>query len=119
MHSPLRRIFNKILMDYPHIHRALILKVAIKATHDTIGIGGVSPCMLVFECILRFPITSSHLPHQAERMKALQVGMLEMNSAVAVERISEALKSQVPPAADRLLRIGDKVMVYKETYRIW
>jgi hypothetical protein len=45
--------------------------------------------------------------------------MIEMNTAVAAERISKALKSQVPPAADRLLRIGDEVMVYKEADRIW
>jgi hypothetical protein len=119
MHSPLRRVYKKILMEYPHLHCALILKLAIKATNDTIGIGGVSPSTLVFGCIPRFPITSSHLPDQAERMKALQVGMIEMNSAVAAERISKALKSQVPPAADRLLRIGDEVMVYRETDRIW
>jgi hypothetical protein len=112
-------MYNKILMDYPHLHRALILKLAIKATNDTIGIGGVSPSMLVFGCIPRFPITSSHLPGQAERMKALQVGMINLNSAVAAERISEALKSQVPPVAGRLLRIGDEVMIYRETDRIW
>jgi hypothetical protein len=93
MHAPLRRVYNKILMDYPHLHRSLILKLAIKATNDTRGIGGVSPSMLVFGCIPRFPITSSHLPDQAERMKALQIGMIEMNSAVAAERITEALKS--------------------------
>jgi hypothetical protein len=97
MHAPLRRVYNKILMDYPHLHRSLILKLAIKATNDTIGIGGVSPSMLVFGSIPRFPITSSHLSDRAERMKALQIGMIEMNSAVAAERITEALKSQVPP----------------------
>jgi hypothetical protein len=52
-------------------------------------------------------------------MKALQIGMIEMNSAVAAKRITEALKSQVPPAADRLLRIDDEVMVYRETDNIW
>jgi hypothetical protein len=111
MHSPLRRVYNKILMDNPHLHRSMILKLSIKATNDTIGIGGISPSMLVFGCIPRFPITFSHLPDQAERMKALQVGMIEMNDAVAAERIAEALKSQIPPAADRLLRVGDEVMV--------
>jgi hypothetical protein len=119
MPSPLRRVYNNILMDYPHLHRSLILKLAIKATNDTIGIGGVSPSMLVFGCIPRFPITSSYLLDQAERMKALQIGMIEMNSAVAAERISEALKSQVPPAADRFLRIGDEVMIFRETDKIW
>jgi Reverse transcriptase (RNA-dependent DNA polymerase) len=52
-------------------------------------------------------------------MKALQIGMIEMNSAVAAERITEALKSQVLPAADRILRIDDEVMVYRETDKIW
>jgi hypothetical protein len=51
MHSPLRRVYNKTLMDNRHLHRSLILKLAIKATNDTIGIGGIAPSMLVFECI--------------------------------------------------------------------
>jgi hypothetical protein len=119
MHSPLRRVYNKILMYYPHIHRSMTLKLAIKATNDAIGIGGIAPSMLVFGCIPRFPITSSHLPDQADRMKALQVGMMEMNAAVATERISEALRSQVPPAVDRVLREGDEVMTYREKDKVW
>jgi hypothetical protein len=63
--------------------------------------------MLVFGCIPRFPITSSHLPEQADRMRALQVGMVEMNAVVATEGISEAFRSQVPPATDRVLMEGD------------
>jgi hypothetical protein len=51
-------------------------------------------------------------------MKALQICMIEMNSAVAAERITEALKSQVPLAADRLLRIDDDVMVYRDTDKV-
>jgi hypothetical protein len=119
MHSPLRRVYNKILMDYPHLHRSLILKLAIKATNKTVGIGGIAPSMLVFGCIPRFPITSSHLPEQADRMRALQVGMMEMNAAVATERISEALRSQVPSATDRVLREGEEVMTYRERDKIW
>jgi hypothetical protein len=119
MHSPLRRVYNKILMDYPHLHRSLILKIVIKATNDTIGIGDIAPSMLVFGCIPRFPITPSHLPEQADRMKALQIGMMEMNAAVATERISEALRSQVPSATDRVLRKGDEVMTYREKDKIW
>jgi hypothetical protein len=119
IHSPLRRVYNKILMDYPHLHRSLILKLAIKATNDTIGIGDKEPLMLVFGCIPRFPITSSHLPEQADRMRALQVGMMEMNAAVATERISEAPRSQVPSATDRVLREGDEVMTNREKDKIW
>jgi hypothetical protein len=119
MHSPLRRVYNKILMKYPHLHRSLILKLAIKATNNTIGIGGIAPSMLVFGCIPRFPITSSHLPEQADRMRSLQVGMMEMNAAVATKRISEALRSQVPSATDRVFREGDEVMTYREKDKIW
>jgi Reverse transcriptase (RNA-dependent DNA polymerase) len=106
-------------MDYPHLHRSLTLRLAIKATNDTIGIGGIAPSMLAFGFIPRFPITSSHLPEQADRMRALQVEMMEMNAAVATERISEVLRSQVPSATGRVLREGDEVMTYREKDKIW
>jgi hypothetical protein len=44
---------------------------------------------------------------------------VEMNAAVATERIAEALRSQVPSATDRVLREGDEVMTYREKDRIW
>jgi hypothetical protein len=66
-----------------------------------------------------FPITSSHMSEQADTMRALQVGMMEMNAAVATERISEALQSQVPSATDKVLREGDEVMIYRENDKIW
>jgi hypothetical protein len=119
MHSPLRRVYNKILMEYTHLHRTMLLKLAIKATNDTLGIGGIAPSMLVFGRIPRFPIVSSHIPEQTERMKALQIGMEEMNAAVAADRISEALRSQIPAAADRILHVDDKVMVYREKDQVW
>jgi hypothetical protein len=119
MHSPLRRLYSKILMDYPHLHRSLLLKLAVKDTNDTIGIGGIAPSMLVFGCIPRFPFTSSHLPEQADRIRALQVGKMEMNAAVATKRIYEALRSQVTSAADRVLRNGDEEMTYREKDKIW
>jgi hypothetical protein len=64
MHSPLRRVYNKILLEYPHLHRTMLLKLAKKATNDTLGIGGIAPSMLVFGCIPRFPKVSSHIPEQ-------------------------------------------------------
>jgi hypothetical protein len=51
-------------------------------------------------------------------MRALQVGMVEMNAAVATERISEALRSQVPSATDRASREGDAVMTNRKKDRI-
>jgi hypothetical protein len=45
--------------------------------------------------------------------------MMEMNTAVATERISEALRSQVPSATDRVMREGDEVMTYREKDKIW
>jgi hypothetical protein len=117
--SPLRRVYNKILTEYPHLHRTMLLELAIKATNDTLGIGGISPSMLVFGCIPRFPIVSSHIPEQTERMKALQIGMMEMNAAVAADRIREALRSQTPAATDMILQVGDEVMVYREKDQVW
>jgi hypothetical protein len=45
--------------------------------------------------------------------------MMEMNAAVAADRIKEALRSQIPAAADRILQDGDEVMVYREKDQVW
>jgi hypothetical protein len=52
-------------------------------------------------------------------MRALQMGMIVMNEAVASERIREALTRRVPEAADRVLKSGDEAMVYQEKDKVW
>ena len=71
LHAPLRRIFRKIVFDFPQIDRNIGLKLSIKAMNDTNRDNGLVPSLVVFGIIPRFPIISSDIPTQKERMLAL------------------------------------------------
>ena len=114
-HEPLRRIFRKISIDYPHIDPQLLLKIAVKAMNDTMGESGLVPSLLVFGTIPRFPIISTDFPSQKERMEALSKAQMEMNSIVAERRVLAALTRNIPPAGKYTYILGEEVLVYSES----
>lgn len=114
LHEPLRRIYQKIRQDYPNVVPGLVLKVAVKAMNDTIGENGLVPTRLVFGVIPRVPIISTELPTQIERMEILPAAQAEMISIVAERKIMTALTRDIPPAADRVYKTGEEILVYSE-----
>ena len=87
LHDPLRRIFRKLRHDNPLTSKQTLLKLAVKAMNDTIGENGLVPSRLVFGITPRFPIISSDLPTQKERMDILRSAQMEMNAIIAERRI--------------------------------
>jgi hypothetical protein len=83
MHGPLRRIYNKIRMDYPHIPAGTLLKLGVKAMNDTISENGLVPSLLVFGVIPRYPALNTELPIQKVRMEVTAAAQMEMNSIIA------------------------------------
>ena len=51
LHEPLRRIYRKIIFDFPQIDRNIALKLSIKAMNDTHGDNGLVPSLVVFGII--------------------------------------------------------------------
>ncbi len=119
LHSPLRRIFEKVKHNYPAADPKYLLSIAVKAMNDTIGENGLVPSRLVFGIIPRFPILNSDLPNQKERLAIIQMAQAEMNSIVAERRVLAALTRDIPPAADRTYKIGEDVLVYSEKDKKW
>ena len=113
-HSPLRRIFLKVETSYPHLPKRVILKLSVKAMNDTMGPNGLVPSLLVFGMLARFPIVNSSLPDQRDRMKAMQLARLEMETFVAEERITTAMKRNIPAAASYDFTPVQKVLIYRE-----
>jgi len=101
LHAPLRRIYKKVSTEYPQVAPDIRLKLATKAMNDTMGEDGLVPSLLVFGIIPRFPIISTNLPTQQERMDALATAQKEMNAIVSERRITAALTRNIPSAADR------------------
>lgn len=119
LHGPLRRIYNKIAMDYPSSSASILLKIAVKAMNDTIGENGLVPSKLVFGITPRFPIISTDLPNQRNRMAALARAQMEMNSIVSERRVQSALTKEIPPAANRTYQLGERVLVFSELSKCW
>lgn len=82
--------------------------------NDTIPENGLVPSRLVFGTIPRFPIISTDLRNQKERMEILPKSQKEMNSIIAERRILAALTRNVRPASDRVYRLGDEFLVFSE-----
>lgn len=86
---------------------------------DKIGENDVVPSLLVFGTVPRFPIVSTKIPSQRERMKILSAAQMEMNAINAERRVLSALNRNIPPTADRVNNLGDKIVVLSEQEKKW
>lgn len=101
------------------MQKTFLLRLATKAINDTMGVDGLVPSLLVFGFIPRFPIISTKLLNQTERMKALATAKAEYEAIVAKQRITTVLQHAKPTATDRVYDLGDEKLVYREEPREW
>jgi hypothetical protein len=119
MHGPLRRIYNKIRMDYPHIPAGTLLKIGVNAMNDAIGENGLVSLLLVFGVIPRYPALNTELPNQKVRIKVIAATQMEMNSISAERRITTALAKNIPSAAEHVYAVGGEVLAFREKESSW
>ena len=119
LHAPLRRIYRKIIFDFPQTNCNIVLKLSMKAMKDTNGDNGLVPSLVVLGIIPRFQIISSDIPAQKERMLALSKAQMEMNAVVTERRILAALPRSIPTATNVVFEIGQEVLVYQERSKEW
>ena len=81
---------------------------------DTAGYHGLVPTLLVFGAMPRIPIIPMDLPAQMNRMKAMESARKETASVMAKERISKAVRMNVPSAEDNDIVFGSCVLLYRE-----
>ncbi|CDF36767.1 unnamed protein product [Chondrus crispus] len=113
-HAFLRDIYRKVRLQHPGIERSHCLSLSLKAMNDTAGYHGLVPTLLVFGAMPRIPIVPMDLPAQMNRMKAMESARKEMASVMAKERLSRAVRMNVPSAADKDIVIGSRVLLYRE-----
>jgi transposase InsO family protein len=116
-HSPLRRIFKKVTIEYPSVTAELRLSLSIKAMNDCVGPEGLVPSLLVFGVMPRLPDLPRQIPSQIERFKCLYKARREYEHWVCRQRIMIGLKRRPPPASSYCIMPGDKVAVYREGLR--
>lgn len=66
----------------------LTLEIVLEAKDNAIGENGFIPSRLVFEILLRFPIISSELPTERERIEIIANAPMKMNAINAKRKIS-------------------------------
>ena len=82
--------------------------------NDTAGPKGLMPSLIVFGVMPRILLAVfDQLPGQVQRMRAMQVARKEMSKEIGQNRLTTALKSNVPTAAHHDIGIGSQVLVYK------
>lgn len=119
LHDPLRRIYRMFKEHFPNLSQHTALKIALKAMNDTNGENGLVPSLLTFGIIPRFPIISTDLPAQRERMQTLAGAQMEMNAIVSERRTMQVLTKWVPQSVDAVYAVYDKVLVYREIPKKW
>jgi hypothetical protein len=119
MNGPLRRIYNKIRMDYPHIPTGNLLKLGVKAMNDTIGENGLVPSLFVFGVIPRYTALNTELMNQKVRMEVIAAAQMGMNSIITKRRIATALAKNIPSAAEHVYAVGDEVLDFREKESSW
>lgn len=110
--SLLRQIFDTIVTDHSRIDPEIALRIAIKATNNTMEPKGVGLLLLVYGSIPPFHAVNMPAPQQKERMRALQTAGSEISSITARLRSEEALRSRLSAAAKYDPKPGNAVRVY-------
>ncbi len=117
-HAPFRRVENKFAHDEPRVDRTFALRLAKKATSDTMGPNGLLRSLLEFGMIPRFTAVNARLSQQVARIRSLDIARTEMATVASELRIREALRSHVHPSATYTIAPGVKVRVYLESNKI-
>lgn len=114
-HAYLRRLYTKVMKDYPNIPDEIILAIATKAINDTTGPKGLCPILLVFGTLPQLPKASKRNHQtQLDRFCAAGAARREYELIVNAEPLKLAAKTRPPPATNAQLKSGDMVYVYRE-----
>jgi hypothetical protein len=121
LHIPLRRTYERIMMDIPGLPREVALRVAVKALNDCVGPNELTQTLLVFGTLPQLPLLQGRIgPYdgQSARDKALNSAMIEYRKYVAEMRIRESLRSVESESMTMCYRPGKEVLVYREDKKL-
>lgn len=113
-HQPLHRIYIKGSFTLSTVRSQYVVNVALKATNNNMVENVLVPSRLVFGTIPRFSILNTSLPIQNVVVVSIKTNHSKMNTIFAQRRIFEALARNIPPAANRLYKVGENVFVHSE-----
>jgi hypothetical protein len=111
-HDAIRRTYDKLRLDDPHVRSSMALSAAVKAANDCTGPNGICPTTLVFGV---YPAIDSQVPpNQQNRDSTLRKSRVIMQQIFAARKIKEALRARIPSGVDEVYVPGELVLVFRE-----
>lgn len=89
-HAPLRTIHQNAGLSEPNLSIQLTLKLAVKAVNDSIGSKSLVPSLIAIGVLSRSWEMNSEIPSRVERMRALEMTELKMETISASKKSSVA-----------------------------
>lgn len=113
-HAFLRRVYNRARDDSPQIGDDESLASAVNAINNTAGPARLVAKLLVFGVMPRISVFPKDLLDQISRIKAIRDARAEMAKLFTQARLKTATTRNVTGDADADVRIGDRVLLYRE-----
>ena len=115
-HGPIRRAFQIIATEMPHLDPDMQLQMAFKAINDSVGPNGLIPTLLVYGAYPRISETDAPSPTVAHRANAIRKAMLAIQKLRAERQVAEALKMRNGPSTEAIhsLPPNSEVLVWRE-----
>jgi hypothetical protein len=115
-HSPLRRVYQIIVIELPGIDRDAALQMAFKALNDTAGLDGLVPTLLVFGAYPRMTELDAPSPTVTQRANAVKKAMAEIRKLRAERQVADALSMRNGPKTDAVHNLppNSPVLVWRE-----
>lgn len=117
-HGPLRQVYNRLRIDYPHVDMQVLLDYSTMTINNTAGPENFSPALLAFGAQPRLPIGDHHQAPQTvrERFDIAMKARAEYEVIVTRKRLQRA-SSSFPPN-ERFLNCipGDDLLVFRENF---
>lgn len=96
-----------------------MLRLAVRAMNDRMGLDGLLPKMLVFGIVPSLPVTTRPLTQHTERKPVMALEGAEMATFTAKLRIAQVIRLKLSPAAKFIFEPGDENCVFLEEEHKW
>lgn len=115
-HGPLRKNFEKIVIECPKLDHKIVLQIAAKGLKDTAGPEDAAPAILAFGMAPKIPLghISSIAPNQRERLAAMELARRQMETISAELRIKAESAKRSPDPKKLEASKGDQVLALRE-----
>jgi hypothetical protein len=101
-YSPLRRVYQIIIIELPGIDRDIALQIVFKDLNNTIGLDSLVPILLVFGVYPRITELDAPLPIITQHANTIRKAIIEIHKLYAEQQVANALNIRNGPKTDAI-----------------